>query len=95
MSQTFFRWILIGNFKRSLLATLKISSLEVDRKYPITCLKCHNSGWLRGCDVYLAKYTHHSDMDVQWYGATSTTRRETEECNGYMKKILPGLRKIL
>jgi hypothetical protein len=48
-------------------------------------IKGHKAGFVCCCDVYLANYTHPNDLDAHWYGAKSTTRKETEERNGYKK----------
>jgi len=37
-----------------------------------------------GCNSYLAKYTNHRHKGAHWYDATSTTRRNIEDRNGYM-----------
>jgi hypothetical protein len=55
-------------------------------------IKGHKADFSCSCDVFLAKYTHHNDMDAHWNGAKSTTRKKTEERNGYKKYIFPDIR---
>jgi hypothetical protein len=48
-------------------------------------IKGHKAGCVCCFDVYLAKYTNPNNLDAHWYGANSTTKKETEKCNGYKK----------
>jgi hypothetical protein len=48
-------------------------------------IKGHKARCVCCYDVYLSNYSHPNDLDAHWYGAKSTTRKETEKRNGHKK----------